>query len=91
MTLAIAGFILSALLAIAYGAAFHFLVGGPLPSIVIYLIASAVGFIIGHFIGRFLGVEIFRLGAVYLLTASIGSWVLLIFIRWFLNPPPEQS
>ena len=89
MTLAIAGFILSALLAIAYGAAFHFLVGGSLPTVVVYLVASAIGFIIGHFVGRFLGVETFRLGAVYLLTASIGSWTLLIFTRWFLNPPPE--
>ena len=91
MTLEIAGFILSALLAIAYGAAFHFLVGGPLPTILVYLVTSVIGFIIGHFVGRFLGVESFRLGAVYLLTASIGSWVLLIFVRWFLNPPPQES
>lgn len=89
MTLAIAGFILSALLAIAYGAAFHFLVGGSLPTIIVYLAASAIGFIIGHFVGRFLGIDTFRLGAVYLLTASIGSWILLVFVRWFLNPPPE--
>ena len=89
MTLAIAGFILSALLAIAYGAAFHFFVGGSLPTVVVYLITSTVGFIIGHFVGLFLGIETFRVGAVYLLTASIGSWVLLIFVRWFLNPPPE--
>ena len=91
MTVAIAGLILSLLLAVAYGAAFHLLVGGNLPSILIYLIASAVGFVIGHFAGTFLGIDTFQLGAVRLLTASIGSWVLLIFTRWFLNPPPNET
>lgn len=91
MTVAIAGLILSALLAIAYGAAFHLLVGGNFTSIVIYLIASVIGFILGHFIGLFLGIDTFRLGAVHLLTASLGSWFLLIFSRWFINPPPNHS
>lgn len=91
MTVAIAGLILSVLLAIAYGAAFHLLVGGNFSSIIFYLIASAIGFVVGHFIGLFLGVETFRLGAVHLLTASIGSWFSLIFTRWFINPPPDES
>ncbi|MFT5194156.1 MAG: hypothetical protein ACI9EW_001915 [Cellvibrionaceae bacterium] len=90
MTVAIAGFILSGILAIAYGAAFHLFVGGNLPSILIYLVASALGFGLGHFIGLILGIETLRLGAVYLLTASLGSWTLLIFTRWFLNPPPKS-
>ena len=90
MTIVIAGFILSLLLATAYAAAFHLLVGGTLSSIFVYLIASAIGFVLGHFIGLILGIDTFRLGAVYLLTASIGSWSLLIFTRWFLNPPPES-
>ncbi|MEM8857825.1 MAG: hypothetical protein AAGD96_05865 [Chloroflexota bacterium] len=91
LTTAIAGVVLSIILAVAYGAAFHVLVGGSLPSIILYLIASLAGFIIGHFVGRFLGIELFRLGAVYLLPASIGSWVLLIFTRWFINPPPADE
>lgn len=87
MTVAIAGFILSLLLAVAYGAAFHLLVGGNISSILIYIVASAIGFVIGHFVGAFLGINTFQLGAIHLLPASIGSWILLIFARWFLNPP----
>lgn len=91
LTTAIAGVVLALILAVAYGATFHVLVGGSLPTIILYIFASIIGFVLGHFAGRFLGIEIFRLGAVYLLTASIGSWILLIFTRWFINPPPADE
>ncbi|MEM9775109.1 MAG: hypothetical protein AAF902_11050 [Chloroflexota bacterium] len=91
LTTAIAGVVLAVILAVAYGAAFHVFVGGPLPTIMLYIFASVIGFTLGHFAGRFLGIEIFRLGAVYLLTASLGSWVMLIFTRWFINPPPADE
>ena len=82
ITIAAAGLILGFLLATAYGAAFHLFVGGPAQRIPLYLGASWVGFAIGHFAGDFLDIDTLRLGAIHLLSASLGSWIGLIVSRW---------
>ncbi|MDA0244506.1 MAG: hypothetical protein OT477_13895 [Chloroflexi bacterium] len=82
ITIAAAGLILGFLVATAYGAGFHVIVGGPARHIPLYLGASWVGFAVGHFAGDYLDIELFRLGAIHLLTASLGSWIGLISSRW---------
>lgn len=82
LTIAASGIILGFLLATAYGAGFHLLVGGPARRIPLYLGASWVGFAVGHFAGDYLNIEILRLGVLHLFTASLGSWIGLIFSRW---------
>jgi fucose permease len=72
------------LLATAYGAAFHFIIGGRPRKLLLYVSASWIGFIIGHFIGDFLGTNMLSLGAIHLLSASIGSW-LAIISSWILS------
>jgi len=84
MTAAASGLVLSLFLATAYGAIFHLIMGGPPRKIALYVISSWIGFIIGHFFGVWLGFDIFRLGTIYLLSASIGAW-LAIITGWFLN------
>lgn len=74
--------ILGFLLASAYATAFHFIMGGPLRRIVLYLVVSWVGFAVGQFIGDFLGIDLLKLGALHLLPASIGSWVALLLSWW---------
>jgi hypothetical protein len=86
MTVTAAGIVLGFLLSTAYGAGFHFLVGGPPRKILVYLVASWAGFTIGHFVGDLMGIDLFKLGAVHLLTASLGSWIALM-ISWFLSKP----
>jgi hypothetical protein len=78
------GIVLGFLLATIYGAAFHLFVGGPPRRIILYVIASWVGFTIGHIVGDLLSVDILLLGAVQLLTASVGAWIALI-LSWFLE------
>jgi hypothetical protein len=74
--------VLGFLLSTAYGAGFHFLLGGPARRIPLYILASWIGFAIGHFIGALLNVELFKLGALHLLSASIGAWIALIVSWW---------
>jgi hypothetical protein len=69
------GLVLGFLLATAYGAAFHLLLGGPPRRIVLYVLAAWVGFVLGHFVGDFLGFELLKLGVVHLFSASLGAWI----------------
>ncbi len=78
------GLVLGFLLSTIYGATFHLFVGGPPRKLLLYSLASWVGFAAGHFIGDLLGFELLKLGAIHLLAASIGSWLALI-LSWFLT------
>ena len=79
-----AGLVLGFLLATIYGAAFHLLMGGPPRKLLLYVIASWIGFAVGHFIGDLLAFEVLKLGTIHLLAASLGSWLALI-LSWFLS------
>jgi hypothetical protein len=79
-----AGLVLGFLLSTVYGAVFHLLIGGPPRKLLLYVLASWIGFTIGHFVGDLLGFETLKLGAIHLLAASIGSWLALI-LSWFLS------
>ena len=82
MMVAASGLILGFLLATAYGAGFHFLVGGPARRIILYLVAAWIGFAIGHFVGDLINLNWLRLGALQLFSASVGAWVGLILSWW---------
>jgi hypothetical protein len=78
------GLVLGFLLSTIYGAVFHLLLGGPPRKLLLYVVASWVGFAAGHFIGDLLGIEALKLGAIHLLAASVGSWIALI-LSWILS------
>lgn len=78
--------ILGALLSTAYGALFHLIMGGNFRQMLNYLAAAWVGFILGHFIGQLIGFEFYKLGTVYLASASLGSCILLALTRAFEVP-----
>lgn len=79
---AAAALVLGFLLATAYGAGFHVIMGGPARRILLYVFSAWIGFIIGHFLGDFFNIEFFKLGALHLFAASLGSWIALIASRW---------
>jgi uncharacterized membrane protein len=79
------GLILGFLLATSYGAGFHFLLGGPARRIILYLFAAWVGFIIGHIVGDLLQIDLLKLGAIHLFSASLGAWIALL-TSWWLAP-----
>ncbi|GJM40506.1 MAG: hypothetical protein DHS20C20_07880 [Ardenticatenaceae bacterium] len=82
MTVAASGLILGFLLATAYGAGFHLLLGGPARRIILYLVAAWIGFAIGHVVGDLINLNWLRLGALQLFSASVGAWVALILSWW---------
>jgi uncharacterized membrane protein YeaQ/YmgE (transglycosylase-associated protein family) len=84
MTSLASGLVLGFLLSTIYGAVFHLIIGGPPRRLVMYVVVSWIGFTIGHFIGDLFGIEVLKLGAIHLFTASVGSWVALI-LGWFLS------
>ncbi len=82
MTVAASGLILGFLLATAYGAGFHLLLGGPARRIILYLVAAWIGFALGHVVGDLINLNWLRLGALQLFSASVGAWVTLLISWW---------
>ena len=80
---AASGLILGFLLATAYGSGFHFILGGPVRRIWLYVLAAWVGFTIGHFLGDLFQINLLKLGALNLLSASIGAWIALGASYWY--------
>ncbi len=76
------GLVLGFLLATTYGAGFHLIFGGPARRIILYVLAAWVGFALGHLVGDWFNIEILRLGAIHLLTASVGAWIALLAGHW---------
>ncbi|MFO7539615.1 MAG: hypothetical protein R6X32_16380 [Chloroflexota bacterium] len=76
------GLVLGFLLATSYGAGFHFLLGGPARRIILYVLAAWIGFVIGHIIGDILQINLFKLGALQLFSASLGAWIALVASWW---------
>lgn len=86
-----APFILAFLLATAYGAGFHVILGGPARRILLYVLAAWLGFGLGHFLGDLLNIELFKLGVLHLFTASLGSWIALIASWWLMAHETEPN
>jgi hypothetical protein len=88
VTTVASGLVLGFLLATLYGAGFHVIMGGRPRSIIVYLVASWIGFTVGHFVGDIFGIETLKLGAVYLFAASAGSWLAVVIIWLFRRREP---
>ncbi len=80
--------VLGFLLSSAYGALYHLLIGGPARRLILYVLASWIGFILGHFLGNILQLNWFKLGPLNLLSASIGSWVAVLGSWWLAGRSP---
>ena len=75
-------FLLSALIASVYGALFHLWRGRTFRELPLYLIASGLGFALGQLAGNLFGLDIFTIGPVHIIEASLGSWAMLFIARW---------
>ena len=70
------------LIALLYGALYHFLRGGGFWRLLFYFCLSICGFAVGYLIGHLLGLLIIPLGTIDLVSASIGSLIFLIGGDW---------
>ena len=69
-------------LSTVYGTAFHFLKGGSLFRLFLYIILSWLGFWIGHFVGGALGWSFAAAGPINAGMATLGSAFLLVIGEW---------
>ena len=74
--------LLSALIAGIYGALFHLWRGRTLRDLPLYILAALLGFVLGHLAGDALGLDLFTIGPVHVVEASLGSWIALFIARW---------
>ena len=74
--------VLAALLAGAYGAVFHVWRGRTFRELPLYLIAAVLGFGLGQAVGNAANLNIFTVGSLHVIEASLGSWGLLFIARW---------
>jgi hypothetical protein len=74
--------LLAALLAGAYGAMFHMWRGRTFRELPLYLIAAVLGFGLGQAAGNMAKLDIFTIGSLHVIEASLGSWGLLFIARW---------
>ncbi len=79
------GIVLGFLLATAYGAGFHFIVGGPARRIPLFVFSAWIGFALGHLLGDAFNITLLKLGALNLLSASLGAWIALIASYWYVQ------
>ncbi len=78
--------LLAIILSTLYGALFHLIMGGSSSRMLFYLIASWLGFALGHFAGVWFGVTLGAIGPLNAGTASLASWLMLLLARFFIGP-----
>ncbi len=77
-----AGIVLAFFVATLYGAGFHLVFGGPARRIPVFIVSAWIGFALGHFVGEVVSLTLLKLGAINLLSASLGSWLTLLLSLW---------
>ncbi|NJN95829.1 MAG: hypothetical protein HC875_17850 [Anaerolineales bacterium] len=74
--------LLTILLGGAYGALFHLWRGKNIRELMIYFLTGIIGFGIGQAAGNVLGLNVFLIGPLHILEASVISWVSLFLMQW---------
>lgn len=74
--------LLAILVALLYGALYHFLRGGGFWRLLLYLGLSVLGFTAGHLVGLWRGWVFIPLGSLNLGMSSVGSIVILAIGDW---------
>jgi len=70
------------LVALLYGALYHLVRGGGFWRLVLYLVLSVIGFIIGHLIGLWQEWVLLPVGSLNLGLSTMGSFLILLIGDW---------
>lgn len=81
------GFILATLL----GALFHMWRDGGIGRLLLYLLLSWVGFLVGHWAAKSLGFDFMSVGPVYLAGGILGSIAFLFLGHWIGHVDSESA
>lgn len=66
------------MIATLFGAVFHFILGGDVRRLALFLLAAWVGFGLGHMLGEMLSIDILMIGPLRIVSASIGAILALV-------------
>ncbi len=75
-------YLISIILATLYGTVFHLYKGGDASRILLYVVSSWMGFIIGHNVSPIVGASIYSIGPLNAGMASLGSGLALVLAHW---------
>ena len=75
-------YLISIILATLYGTVFHLYKGGDASRILLYVVASWMGVIIGHNVSQIVGASIYSIGPLNAGMASLGSGLALVLAHW---------
>lgn len=64
-----------------YGSIFHLISGGDARRIALFLLASWIGFALGHITGDLMDIEFFDMGTLNMLNATLGAFFALVLTR----------
>jgi len=78
----IPAFLLGSIIAAFYGALFHFIRGGGVGRLILFLFAAIASFWFGHMIANIIGFTFLSIGAVRVGFASLVTLVALIAAEW---------
>lgn len=66
------------LLATLYGASFHFVVGGDIRRLAVFLLSAWVGFGLGHTLGVTFDINVMNIGTLRVAAATLGAFTALL-------------
>ena len=80
-------FVFAFVIATMYGLGFHVVLGGNARRMVLFIVTSWVGFLLGQYIGGYLDISLLRIGVIHLAPASVTAVALLIFAHALTSDP----
>lgn len=78
------------MVATLYGATFHLIVGGDARRLALFLLASWLGFGLGHVSGVLLEINIVNIGALRIVTATLGAFTALLAAKLLTARTPRK-
>ena len=77
----------SILLGAIYGTVFYLWRGKTIRDLAIYFLTGIIGFGLGQIIGNGIALNVFQIGAIHLVEATVVSWISLFLIQWLKISP----
>lgn len=90
-TLLSPGLLLGLLVSVAYAALFHLWRGRSLRDLILFILASVLGFGVGQFVGAFTQVPWFQIGEVHMVEATLGAWLALALLALARTPIAQEN
>jgi len=83
--------LLSILLGGAYGTLFHIWQGDKFKDLLFYLLSGVIGFSLGQRIAAYLDLQLYVIGTLHIIEASIICWIVLFLAHWLKIKPKKSS